>query len=181
MRIIAGKYRSRPLKTLKSNHTRPTLDKVKEAVFSKLGAYFAGGKCLDLFSGSGAIGLECLSRGMDEAYMIDNNYDAINIIKANVKALEAQKCHILKMNYQVALSKLQDECFDLIYLDPPYHLTVYDEIIKFIYEHDMLDQDHGYIVCEGLKEVKIQGYEELAIEKSVDYGIMTITYLRYKK
>lgn len=180
MRIIAGKYRSRQLKTMKSNHTRPTLDKVKEAVFSKLGTYFDGGCCLDLFGGSGAIGLECISRGMDEAYIVDNNYEAIRIINANVKALDAPGCKVMKMNHMQALNKLENLCFDLIYLDPPYQLKVYEPIIHFIYEHDMLDKEHGYIVCESLKDEDINGYQELCVEKSVDYGIMKITYLRYK-
>lgn len=180
MRIIAGKYRSRQLKTMKSNHTRPTLDKVKEAVFSKLGTYFDGGCCLDLFGGSGAIGLECISRGMDEAYIVDNNYEAIRIINANVKALDAPGCKVMKMNHMQALNKLENLCFDLIYLDPPYQLKVYEPIIHFIYEHDMLDKEHGYIVCESLKDEDINGYQELSVEKSVDYGIMKITYLRYK-
>ena len=179
MRIIAGKYRSRILKTLKSDQTRPTLDKVKEAVFSKLGSYFDGGTCLDLFSGSGAIGLECISRGMDEAYMIDNNYEAVNIIKENVNALQASNCIVWRMNYMQALKKLKDKSFDLIYLDPPYRLSIYNEVIAYIYDNNLLDKKHGYIVCESLKEEVIEDYHELKVEKSVDYGIMKITYLRY--
>lgn len=179
MRIIAGKYRSRILKTLKSDLTRPTLDKVKEAIFSKLGTYFDGGVCLDLFSGSGAIGLECISRGMNEAYMIDNNPDAINIIKDNIKALQASNCIVWRMNYMQALKKLKDKKFDLIYLDPPYRLSVYNDIIAFIYDNEMLDKNHGYIICESLKDEIIEEYKELKIEKSVEYGIMKITYLRY--
>ena len=180
MRIIAGKYRSRNLKTLKSNATRPTLDKVKEAVFSKLGTYFDGGVCLDLFSGSGAIGLEALSRGMYKAILVDKSYEAINIIKENVKALEAD-ASVFKMDYKAALNKFQNEQFDLIYIDPPYHLHVYNDILKFIDEHQML-KEYGYIVCESLNEEEInKEYQELVFEKEVSYGIMKVIYIRRKK
>ena len=162
MRIIAGKYRSRNLKTLKSNATRPTLDKVKEAVFSKLGTYFDGGVCLD------------------KAILVDKSYEAINIIKENVKALEADAT-VFKMDYKAALNKFQNEQFDLIYIDPPYHLHVYNDILKFIDEHQML-KEYGYIVCESLNEEEInKEYQELVFEKEVSYGIMKVIYIRRKK
>ena len=85
MRIIAGKYASRKLETLKGQNTRPTLDKVKEAVFSSLGGFFDGGMVLDLYGGSGAIAFEALSRGMDHACIVDKSRAAIEIIRKNAK------------------------------------------------------------------------------------------------
>ena len=87
MRIIAGKYRGSKLNTLEGLKTRPTLDATKEAIFSSLGGYIPGFIVLDIFGGSGALSLESLSRGAEKAYIIDNNIDAINIIKGNAAKL----------------------------------------------------------------------------------------------
>ena len=90
MRIIAGEFASRRLETKKGNATRPTLDKVKEAVFSSLGGYFDGGNVLDLYAGSGAVGLEALSRGMDNAYFSDNDRIACSVIRNNIASLKVE-------------------------------------------------------------------------------------------
>ena len=90
MRIIAGEFASRRLETKKGNSTRPTLDKVKEAIFSSLGGYFIGGVGLDLYGGSGAVGLEALSRGMDFVYFSDIDREACNIIHTNIDLLEVE-------------------------------------------------------------------------------------------
>lgn len=84
MRIISGKYAKRNLYTLKSNKTRPTSDKVKESLFNSLGQFFTGGQVLDLYAGSGALGIEAVSRGFDHAVLVDINYAAVEIIKKNV-------------------------------------------------------------------------------------------------
>ena len=110
MRIIAGEFASRKLLTREGMETRPTLDKVKEAVFSSLGTYFDGGTVLDLYAGSGAIGLEALSRGMRKAIFVDSSRDAIRVIKENVNALKVNdRCRILNMKAQAALEILQEE------------------------------------------------------------------------
>lgn len=87
MRIIAGEYRSRKIETRAGNQTRPTLDKVREAVFSSLGGMFDGGTVLDLYAGSGANGLEALSRGYNYAVFADISKDAINVIRKNIESL----------------------------------------------------------------------------------------------
>ena len=84
MRIISGKYARRNLFTLKSNSTRPTSDKVKESLFNAMGQFFSGGRVLDLYAGSGALGLEAVSRGYDSAVFVDINYAACEIIKKNI-------------------------------------------------------------------------------------------------
>ena len=123
MRIIAGTYASLRLETLKGQATRPTLDKVKEAVFSALGGMFDGGTMLDLYAGSGAIGLEAVSRGMNQAVLVDQSHAAAEIIRKNIALLGCQKqTRLLAMNDRKALSLLAKEGvqFDLVYLDPPY-------------------------------------------------------------
>ena len=98
MRVIAGKFKSRQLKSVDSSHTRPTTDKNKENLFNMIGPYFDGGICLDLFGGSGGLGIEALSRGMDELYSVDKQYKAFATIRENFKLLKKKKLRMLLMS-----------------------------------------------------------------------------------
>ncbi|MCT7680970.1 MAG: 16S rRNA (guanine(966)-N(2))-methyltransferase RsmD, partial [Lactobacillus crispatus] len=123
MRIISGKYAKRNLFTLKSNRTRPTSDKVKESLFNSLGQFFQGGNVLDLYAGSGALGIEAVSRGCDHASLVDINHAACTIIKKNVALTkEEQRFNVYNMRSSAALKLFSenDEKFDLVFLDPPY-------------------------------------------------------------
>ncbi|MDF7638837.1 16S rRNA (guanine(966)-N(2))-methyltransferase RsmD [Lactobacillus sp. ESL0791] len=123
MRIISGKYAKRNLFTLNSMRTRPTSDKVKESVFNSLGQFFSGGQVLDLYSGSGALGIEAVSRGFDHAVLVDINHAAIEVIRKNVALTkEEARFSIYKMSSNAALNLFaQKEIkFDLVFLDPPY-------------------------------------------------------------
>lgn len=181
MRIIAGDYSGRPLKTLKGNATRPTLDKVKEAVFSSLGGFFDGGAILDLYSGSGAIGLEALSRGMDKAYLVDKSREAVEIIKENVNTLKANDyATVLCMKDTIALKTLKDKNvqFDLVYLDPPYALQQNEKIISFLDSEGML-KENARIVVECLKEDEhSERIGNIHKYKDAVYGITRIVYYR---
>ncbi len=182
MRIVAGKHRSRVLKTLDGINTRPTADKVKEAIFSKIGPYFEKGIILDLFSGSGNIALEAISRGFDKAIMVDKDKRAVEVIKSNITLLkEEEKCEVWLTDYQKALSKSakQQLKFDLIYLDPPYHLELISELIFKIKEYDLL-KDDGLIISESCKEENIEVQQPFFIEKQISYGTIKVTYIRKK-
>lgn len=181
MRIVAGKFGSRPIKSVAGDQTRPTADKIKGAIFSRIGPYFDGGRMLDLFSGSGNMGLEAISRGMDYALLCDHHNAAIQIIKENLKTLQADaQCQVIKCDYQQVLLKCKDaqDCFDLIFLDPPYALANKVDIIKDIEAFQLLALN-GDLIFETAKE------EDLPMEvgtikqvKSVLYGITRITYYR---
>ncbi|MBL1060561.1 MULTISPECIES: 16S rRNA (guanine(966)-N(2))-methyltransferase RsmD [Lactobacillus] len=123
MRIISGKYAKRNLFTLKSNKTRPTSDKVKESLFNSLGQFFNGGNVLDLYAGSGALGIESVSRGYDRASLVDINHAACSIIKKNVALTkEENRFSVYNMRSNAALKLFAEnqEKFDLVFLDPPY-------------------------------------------------------------
>lgn len=123
MRIISGKYAKRNLFTLKSNKTRPTSDKVKESLFNSLGQFFEGGSVLDLYAGSGALGIEAVSRGYNDATLVDINYAACDIIRKNVALTkEESRFSVYKMSSNAALKFLAEKGkkFDLVFLDPPY-------------------------------------------------------------
>lgn len=122
MRIIAGKYAKRRLHTLKSMATRPTSDKVKESLFNSLGQFFTGGIVLDLYAGSGALGIEAVSRGFDQAILVDKSHAACQVIQQNITACDPKKFTLLHMPANKALKLLAEKNlqFNLIFLDPPY-------------------------------------------------------------
>lgn len=181
MRIVAGMYSSRTIITPRGNDTRPTLDKVREAVFSSLGGMFDGGSVLDLYAGSGAIGLEALSRGMDHAVFADPSREAVRCIKENIRSLHVNdRCTVYPMKDMAVLKKLAEENmrFDLIYLDPPYKHAHHDEVLSFLDEHHMI-KEGGRVVIESLKEEMYdRDYPGLHPYKNKVYGISRITYYR---
>ena len=183
MRIVAGKYRSRKLKAVEGLSTRPTADRIKEAVYSSLGTYFGGAMMLDLFAGSGNIGLEALSRGMDKVVFVDSDSKAIAVIKENVACLKVEnECEIWKMDYKNALAKCVDENlkFRLIYLDPPYDYNKLADILLWIEQYELLDYN-GVVVVENRKEDEYQSeYQKLQLYKEASYGITKIRYFRRK-
>ena len=151
MRIIAGKHKSRVLNTLSGMNTRPMTDRMKESIFNTIGPYFNGGKVLDLFGGSGALSLEAISRGMEEAFICDNSIDAVKVINSNIVMLKEEKnVHVLKSDYKNAIKRLSDTKFDLIFLDPPYKLNINNEIIYELIDKDMLNEE-CIIVCQYVR------------------------------
>lgn len=182
MRIVAGEFRSRRIEAVSGDTTRPTTDKVKEAVFSRIGPYFDGGDMLDLFAGSGNVSFEAISRGMQTSLMCDKQKKAIDTIKKNSQVLDVTtQCVVWQMDYKKALHKIADEkrTFDFVYLDPPYKDQKIIEILSFLDEHEIL-KPNADIVCESLKEDEFpQQIGSLCKVKDVVYGITRITY--YKK
>ncbi|MEG0823138.1 MAG: 16S rRNA (guanine(966)-N(2))-methyltransferase RsmD, partial [Erysipelotrichaceae bacterium] len=153
MKIVAGKHRSRIINSIESNTTRPTAAKIKEAVFSKIGPYFDKGTMLDLFAGSGSIGLEGISRGITHCYFFDNNNEAIKMINSNIKSLhEELTCSVFKLDYKAALKYCLNNnlTFDIIYLDPPYLEQEISYIMDYIATNKLLNIN-GYIIVESLK------------------------------
>ncbi len=183
MRVIAGKYRSRQLKSVDSKRTRPTTDKNKENLFNIIGPYFEGGVCLDLFAGSGGLGIEAISRGMDELYAVDHQYKAFMTVKENVSLLRIEnQCHLYKSDYKKALFKLKNERiqFDLVLLDPPYGLKINKDIITFLASNNMLN-DCCVIVVEDLVEEAIEVSKPFVLKKEHHYGITTLQILKYER
>lgn len=150
MRIISGKYAKRNLFTLKSRKTRPTSDKVKESLFNSLGQFFDGGSVLDLYGGSGALGIEAVSRGCDHATLVDINYAAVEIIKKNIALTkEENKFSVYKMPSSAALKRFKEnnDKFDLVFLDPPYAKQRMNKDMQTLFADDLLN-DHAIIVAE---------------------------------
>lgn len=140
------------LDTLSGEDTRPTLDRVKEALFNIIQSYIYDAKVLDLFSGSGALAIESISRGAKYAISCDNSKKAIQIIKTNI-----QKCHfteeieVINKDYKKTLEDMKDKKFDIIFLDPPYKTDFGIDAIEIIMKNNMLEEE-GIVVFETDRE-----------------------------
>lgn len=148
MRVITGTARGRKLKTPDDYDIRPTTDNVKEAVFNIIQFDIPGRRVLDLFAGTGQLGIECLSRGAAEAVFIDQSRQAVGIVKENLKT-----CGLKGMVLQAdAIEYLRrGESFDIIFVDPPYDSELYEPVLKTVNSVDILS-DGGIIVCEIRRE-----------------------------
>ncbi|MEI3606743.1 16S rRNA (guanine(966)-N(2))-methyltransferase RsmD [Pseudogracilibacillus sp. SE30717A] len=141
MRVISGEFRGRQLKSIAGTNTRPTSDKIKESIFHILGPYFGGGTCLDLFAGSGSLGIEAISRGMDSVVFVEKSSPAIRVINQNVDLVKmnaVSKIYKNDANRALQILSKKDNQFDLIFLDPPYEKVDYDKLIDQIIAGNIL-------------------------------------------
>lgn len=156
MRVISGTAKGTVLYSLEGNATRPTLDRVKEAIFNILQMEIPNAEVLDLFAGSGALGIEALSRGAKRAVLCDRSRNAINIINKNLEKTHfTKKAILLGEDYKVALDSLKERFqFDIIFLDPPYAKDFVAQAVEKILEFELLKQD-GMIMIETDEEERI--------------------------
>lgn len=158
MRVIAGAKKGRVLAAVPGAATRPTTDKVKESIFNILGSpYYEGGVGLDLFAGTGALGIEALSRGMEKMIFIDHHPKAIQVIKENLSKLDLlQQSEVYKNDALRALKAIMKRqlSFNLILLDPPYASQKLHQILVSINDHKLLKKD-GFIVVETAKNTPL--------------------------
>ena len=184
MRIISGKARGTKLKTLEGLDTRPTLDRIKESLFNIIQNEIYDAKVLDLFAGSGALGLETLSRGAKEAILCDNSNKAVAIIKENVEKTHLkEQVKILKMDYKKVLNMLENQKFDIIFLDPTYDSGFDIEALKLIIEQNMLSEE-GIIILEtdNEKTKKEQlGIMDINVYDLRNYGRVSLFFLNRKE
>lgn len=175
MRIIAGDYKGRKLQNPVDKRIRPTADKVKEAVFSILAADIYEANVLDLFSGTGNLGLEALSRGANHCWFGDNSRDSISLLRENIRYCRAEdRATVIPGDFRKTLQKLTDP-MDVIFLDPPYNQGVLPKCLKLIDEYCLL-KDQGLIVAEHRKEEilpqQVGGFEKIKERK---YGTVVIS------
>lgn len=182
MRIISGTMRGTKLFTLEGLNTRPTLDRVKEALFSKINYDLEDAVVLDLFSGSGALALESLSRGAKISVMCDVSRDAIKIINQNIeKTRSKDRTIVLNCDYKKALEKLEIDKrkFDIVFLDPPYKTNFAEDAAKQIIEKNLLNKN-GIIVLETDDKEKVLNNLDtnlLEIKDMKKYGRVFLLFL----
>ena len=184
MRVIAGKAKRLALKTIEGMDTRPTTDRIKETLFNILqqdlyDCYFS-----DLFSGSGAIGIEALSRGAKEAYFVENNKKAVNCIKENLVFTKLKEnAIVMEVDVLTALKRLEDRkiVFSIIFLDPPYHKMLEKEVLKYLQNSSLID-NHTLIIVEAALDTEISYLQEYGyyLEKKKQYKTNQHYFIRKK-
>lgn len=165
MRVIAGSARRLKLKTLDSLDTRPTQDIIKETLFNVIQVEVPGSRFLDLFAGSGAIGIEALSRDATEAVFVENNRKAVAIINENLAFTHlADRASVITGDCMVGLSQLERKGrFDIIHMDPPYNLNLEKNVLTYLSTSQLADED-TLIIVEASQETDFDYLSELGFE-----------------
>lgn len=184
MRIVAGDFGGRRLSAVPGMATRPTTDKVKEALFNIIGPYFNGGMSLDLYGGSGGLSIEGVSRGIEHAILVDRAYPAIKTIKDNIGVTKhPEKFTVLKMDSRKALTVLakQEKKFDLVYLDPPYAKQQIVKDMTRMAELSLLNED-ALIVAETNQEANLpENIDSFNFIKRQSYGITVLNFYQFER
>lgn len=184
MRIISGIARGTKLYTLEGNTTRPTLDRVKESVFNIIQNEIVDSVFLDLFSGSGSIGLEAASRGAKKVIVCDKSKDAIKIINKNIEKTHLkEKVEIYNLDYEELLNNRIKDNLDIIYIDPPYDSNFAIKAIKIIVKKRLLNDNSTIIVETDEEEKMLKELEkiEVSITDKRKYGRAILIFLKTGK
>lgn len=178
MRVIAGTAGGRRLSAPKGMSTRPTIDRVKEAIFSTIAPYIADTRVLDAFSGTGSLAIEALSRGAKEALLIEKDPKAFKVLKGNIDSLAMTCAKAVCGDCLKLLSRMKDgRQFDLIFLDPPYNKGYLDKVIKIIAGGDLLSEGGIIIIETSSRENEAFDPTGFKFLKKADYGDTSILYL----
>ncbi|MBP5426727.1 MAG: 16S rRNA (guanine(966)-N(2))-methyltransferase RsmD [Clostridiales bacterium] len=184
MRVIAGEAKGHKLVTLKGDTTRPTMDKVKGAIFNMIAPYMYDASVLDLFAGSGALGIEALSRGAKNAVFVDKSRSSVDIIKKNLNHTKLiDKATILNGDVVeiVSRAELGNPHFDIIFMDPPYNKKFAQKVLIFLESNGIL-KDSGIIIVEHSKDDELpMQIGRLRMTRSKQYGITIISFYQYIK
>lgn len=177
MRVISGRLKGRKIEGFEIEGTRPTMDRVKESLFAIIQNKINNSICLDLFSGSGNLGIEAVSRGAKRVYLVDHNKQAIKIINNNIEKFDIKEnCIVLNSDYKTAIKELNNSKFDIIFLDPPYKTNYIEEAIILIEKYHILTEN-GIIVCESDNLDKViysSNYREIKNKKYGDKYIVIL-------
>ncbi len=183
MRVISGERKGTRLKAVPGSATRPTTDKVKESLFNIIGPYFAGGEALDLYAGSGGLGIEALSRGCDHAVFVDKQTKAIQTIQENLRVTRyEQQATVYRQDAKSVLEQLvgSGRVFKLIFMDPPYHAEEHETFLRTI-ETNRLLTENGVVVCEHGSEAelpeRVGRLEKIKVQRYSD--VITISFYEY--
>lgn len=178
MRVITGKARGRMLETLKGNDVRPTTDKVKEAIFSAVQFELEGRHFLDLFAGSGQMGIEALSRGASTATFIDRSKLATRVIERNLSVTNLKQFANVRTMDSVDFIKSTTEEFDIIFVDPPYNKGIIQEVMPLCAQRM---KKTGVIICESaLNDEILQKYYKFTLDRQRTYGKIKVSIYRHE-
>ncbi|WP_102400634.1 16S rRNA (guanine(966)-N(2))-methyltransferase RsmD [Haloimpatiens massiliensis] len=184
MRIIAGEAKGRKILSPEGMNTRPTLDRIKESIFNIIQTRVYGSIAIDVFAGTGSLGLEAASRGAKECYLVDKHPVSFSLLKQNVENLKFQdRCTCLNMDSYEALKMLgkRGKKFDLMFIDPPYRKEMIPPAIDIIDQYHMLLKE-GLIVCkiDTIEEI-YPGDHRIVLKGHRRYGNTTVCFYAYKE
>ena len=179
MRVITGVARGRRLETLPGEDvTRPTTESVKEAVFSMIQFEIEGKNVLDLFAGSGQLGIEALSRGAKKCTFVENNRQAYKVVEENVKHCKLEQGARIVMSDAYAFLSRRDS-FDIAFLDPPYRQGLLEEVLPLVFENM---KETGVVLCEHPVDEKIiEKYSNFSLDREYRYGKIKVSSFCYKE
>ena len=179
MRVIAGAAKGHTLETIEGLNTRPTTDRIKETLFNIIAFDLPECRFLDIFAGSGAIGIEALSRGAEEAVFVEQAANCTEVIKRNLMHTKLQdRARLLQMDAVVALDKLAAEGkkFDIIFADPPYEADLYEAVLNAILQKELLTEN-GYIITESSSQIPLTPPAGMKILREKAYKTTILTFL----
>lgn len=181
MRVVSGERKGMPLKAVDGKTTRPTTDKVKEAIFNIIGPYFQGGIALDLFAGTGGLGIETLSRGADKAIFVEKDKRAFSVLKENIQKCRYEDVAELYLTDAIRAVKAilkRDITIDYLFLDPPYHKEEYYALVQQLVDGNKLSED-AIILCEHAKEVQLpESFGPFQLTRQETYASSVISIYR---
>lgn len=184
MRVISGQAKGRPLKAVPGQTTRPTTDKVKEALFSIIGPYFDGERVLDLFAGTGGLGIEALSRGAGTAVFVDTNPRSVEVIRRNLDATRlAEQAEVYRNDARKAIKALERKGlpFDLVFLDPPYVMKDCDELLIELAAKGLVSDRATAVVEHGSDMQYAERFGGYELIRHAVYGETALSVYRYFK
>ena len=184
MRVISGKARGLKLNTPKNDDVRPTTDRVKESLFNMINSYIMDSDILDLFAGTGSLGIECLSRGANQCIFVDNSKESINIVKSNIKKARVEnESIVLNLDFKSAINSLssKNKQFDVIFMDPPYYKNMFSDALSAVDNNNLLKED-GIIVVEHDTVDKFpDNMGRLYKSREKKYGNTTLTFYKMEE
>ena len=184
MRVISGKVRGLKLNAPKNDDVRPTTDRVKESLFNMINSYMMDSDILDLFAGTGSLGIECLSRGANQCIFVDNSKESINIVKSNIKKARVEnESIVLNLDFKSAINSLssKNKQFDVIFMDPPYYKNMFSDALSAVDNNNLLKED-GIIVVEHDTVDKFpDNMGRLYKSREKKYGNTTLTFYKLEE
>ena len=184
MKVISGFLRGREIKGYTIDGTRPTMDRVKESMFNIIQSQIINSNFLDVFSGSGAIGLEAASRGAKKVILCDKSKDAINIINKNIEKTHLkEKIELYNLDYETLLKNKIKEKMDIIYIDPPYNSNFAIKTVEYIIEKKIADKNSTIIIETDSEEKILEELKKINIEITDKrrYGRATLIFIKIGK
>jgi 16S rRNA (guanine966-N2)-methyltransferase len=182
LRIIAGDLKGRKLRTVNGMNTRPTANRTREAIFNILSFQISGSQALDLFAGTGAYGIEALSRGADSVVFLDRDNDSISVLQSNIKSLSLEKkTKIIQWDVVKNLNCLHPfkTTFDLVFMDPPYKMHMIEPALQNLHDSRSLAGSAKIVVEHYRKESILTGPLPFEITSQRKYGKTLVTFLDY--